>query len=685
MLYVNPISGNDAAAGNQAAPLKSLTRALRGVSPGTVIRLAAGTYDGANGEAFPLIVPPGVTVSGDETSQGRSIAIAGSGRYNSPTFGGQSVAVLLQGDAQLRGVTVTNRASGGTGVWIESASPIVSHCSFVNCGREGIFVSGTSKPLLANNLFSDNRLGGITLARNAKGEVNRNRCDRNGYGLSINDRAAPLVSENQILENRVGLIVAQEAQPVLRRNRIELNREGGLILRDRAAPDFGQAQDPASNVLQANGLFDIQNQTPFVLVSSGNQLNPSRIEGRVKIVISEVPATQPSPGTASFPDVVGHWAEPFIAAMASKGIISGFPDGSFRPEESLTRAQYAAIIAKAFQQPARKAAIRFLDVTSTFWAYNAIAQAQRMGFIAGFPDRSFRPQQNLTRTQAILALVSGLGLPGGNPNALRIYRDRALIPSYATLAIAAATERRLLVSQPQTDTLEPLRDITRAEATAMIYQALVIAGQANAIASDLIIDPPLTNPSFADLEDHWAADFIRGLGRQRLIAGFADGTFRPNLPMTRAQYAALLVKAFNPPPKRPERDFSDVPANFWAAAAIQQAYRSGFLSGFPDGTFAPDEAILRSQALVALVQGLGLSATDASVLERYVDWQQIPSYAKVAAIAATQHRLVIATPPGTHLRPLSATTRAEASAMTYQGLVQQGRLAALLSPHIVLV
>ena len=143
MLYVNPISGNDAAAGNQAAPLKSLTRALRGVSPGTVIRLAAGTYDGANGEAFPLIVPPGVTVSGDETSQGRSIAIAGSGRYNSPTFGGQSVAVLLQGDAQLRGVTVTNRASGGTvsnnrGGW--------SNETAMDCWGVLVEVSGVATP-----------------------------------------------------------------------------------------------------------------------------------------------------------------------------------------------------------------------------------------------------------------------------------------------------------------------------------------------------------------------------------------------------------------------------------------------------------------------------------------------------------------------------------------------------------
>ena len=683
MLYVNPATGNDAAAGHQSAPLKTLTQALRKATVGTTIRLAAGTYSAANGERFPLVVPSGITVSGNEAIKGRGISIAGNGQYRSPTLGIQNITLRLQGQAQLRGVTAINQVSGGTAVWIESATPTVANNTLSHCGREGVLVTGTAKPLLVDNVLTDNAVSGMTFARNAKGEVQRNLFQETGDGLAIRDRAAPLINDNRLLENRIGLTISQEARPVLRRNRIEGNTQGGISLRDRAAPDFGQSQDPAGNVLLNNRLFDVQNNTKLVLVSAGNQLNPSRVEGPIKLEAGEVPILKPDQDSSGFRDMVGHWSEPFIAAMVGRGLISGFPDGSFRPEENLTRAQYAAIVSKAFQQSAQRSRLTFSDVPVHFWAYSAISRAQQMGFIAGFPDGSFRPQQNLTRTQAIISLVSGLGLRGGNSDSLRVYRDRAQIPSYAIAAIATAVERRMLAGQPQTDTLEPLRDITRAEATTLIYQALVTAGQASPIASGLLVVTEPALPAFFDLEGHWSIPFIQGLTAQSLIGGFTDGSFRPNVPMTRAQYAALLARAFNPQSQRPERSFSDVPEDFWAASAIQKAYQGRFLSGFPDSTFAPNKPILRAQALAALVQGLGLTAGSINLLNRYSDQQEIPDYARTAVVAATQHQLVIVEPPGQQLRSQTAATRAEAAAMVYQALVRQGRLPAIDSPYII--
>jgi len=683
MLYVNPATGNDAASGQLSAPLKTLNRALQRAKAGTTIRLAAGTYSTATGEAFPLIVPSGVTVSGNEGGKGQGIAIAGSGKYKSATLGSQNITILLQGQAQLRGVTVNNPVRGGTAIWIESADSTVSNNTLNNCDRSGLVATGTAKPLIADNVLTNNAASGITFAGNAKGEVHRNRCQGTAEGIAIRDRAAPLVNDNRLLNNRIGVTIAQDARPVLRRNRIESNSQGGMTVSDRAAPDFGQSQDPAGNVFLNNRLFDVQNRTAAVLISGGNQLNRSRLEGTIKIEVGQVPETKPDQGTSGFRDMVGHWSEPFVAAMVGRGLISGFPDGTFRPEESLTRAQYAAIVAKAFQRPAQRSTIRFQDIPANFWAAAAIARTQQMGFIAGFPDGTFRPQQNLTRAQAIVSLVNGLGLRGGNPDSLKIYRDRALIPSYAIAAIATATERRMLVSQPQTHTIEPLRDITRAEAATLIYQALVAAGEATAIPSTTIVEPDVAILSFADIEDHWAASFIRGLVSQALVSGFANGTFRPEVAMTRSQYAALVVKTFNPQPQRPERHFIDVPADFWAAAAIQRAYQGRFLSGFPNGTFAPDESILRIQALVSLVQGLGLSAGDASILNRYSDQQEIPDYARTAVVAATQHQLAIAAPPGQQLNPQTAATRADVAAMVYQALVLQGRLPALNSPYII--
>ncbi|HEY9806056.1 MAG TPA: DUF1565 domain-containing protein, partial [Candidatus Obscuribacterales bacterium] len=142
-LYVNPAAGNDAANGTQAAPLKTLTRALQQARAGTTIQLVAGTYSTASGEVFPLAVPAGVTVVGNESNKGSGVLIEGSGEYISPTFARQNITLRLENTAQLRGVTVTNRAQRGTAVWFESTAPTVANNTFTNCAREGVFATGT--------------------------------------------------------------------------------------------------------------------------------------------------------------------------------------------------------------------------------------------------------------------------------------------------------------------------------------------------------------------------------------------------------------------------------------------------------------------------------------------------------------------------------------------------------------
>jgi hypothetical protein len=83
--------------------------------------------------------------------------------------------------------------------------------------------------------------------------------------------------------------------------------------------------------------------------------------------------------------------------------------------------------------------------------------------------------------QAIVSLMSGCGLKNGTLDLLGAYGDRAQIPSYATEAVATATQRRVVVNYPNVRQLEPMRDITRAEVTAVIYQSLVTLNRAPAI------------------------------------------------------------------------------------------------------------------------------------------------------------------------------------------------------------
>jgi subtilisin family serine protease len=195
----------------------------------------------------------------------------------------------------------------------------------------------------------------------------------------------------------------------------------------------------------------------------------------------------PNIGGSRFSDISGHWAEKFIEALAAANIISGFPDGSFGPDKSLNRAQYAALLVSAFSPIPKAPATNFIDVSASFWARSAIERANRAGFLSGFPGLKFGPNQNLTKTEAIVSLVNGLELKGGTPDLLQVYSDRNQIPNFALSAAATATALKIVVNYPARDRLSGQRDITRAEISALIYQTLVAINRAKAIDSPYIV------------------------------------------------------------------------------------------------------------------------------------------------------------------------------------------------------
>ncbi|NES84949.1 MAG: DUF1565 domain-containing protein [Moorea sp. SIO2B7] len=682
IFYVNPTTGNDNASGHTHDPLKTISTALSHATSGSTIHLAPGTYDDENGEKFPLVIPEGVTLLGDESKKGKYILITGSGDYASPTFREQKVTLLLENNTQLRGITITNPVEKGTGIWLESTSPSITNCTFKDGGREGIFITGKSKPLIRDNVFEDNTSSGVFLVGNAKGELRRNLFQNTGNAIAISNNAAPLLSDNQLMDNKTGIYLSRNARPVLRRNLMIHNTNGGLVVSGEAQPDLGSTQDPAGNIFEDNFNIDLRNDTNLTIVSVGNELNPSRVEGLVEFLpaIVEISAI----GPAQFSDISGHWAESFIEEFVKLDLIEGFPDSTFKPEASLTRTEYAVLIAKIFDLPRQVGKItEFTDIYPDFWAVRAIKKATSMGFISGFPDGTFRPQDNLTRVQVLVSLINGLGLTGGNPNLLLSYRDRAQIPSYATDAISIATQRSLILNYPQPNQLEPMRDITRGEIVAIIYQALVATGNAEAIACPYFVNPDPNLPSFTDLKGHWAREFIRRLASLDLVYGFADGSFKPDAVISRAEYASIIVKVFNPSSIRPASKFWDVPADFWAFSAIQQAYQGGFLSGFPDQTFHPKQNLRRIHILVSLVNGLGLANENDNKLELYEDKQLIPPYAHSAVSAATEAGIVVNYPKQNQLQPLDEVTRAQTAAMVYQGLVYIGGAIAINSPYIV--
>jgi len=211
----------------------------------------------------------------------------------------------------------------------------------------------------------------------------------------------------------------------------------------------------------------------------------------------------------TFSDIQGNWAQSFIETLTARKIIQGFPDGSFRPDEPVTRAQFAAMISKAFPQNPTREAIAFADVPANYWASEAIQQAYQTGFMQGYPNRVFNPNQNIPRVQALVSLANGLDLSATADVADVLnasFQDAAQIPEFARTPVAAATANRLVVNYPNVALLNPNQVATRADVAALIYQALARTGavpqlSATDVAAEYIVGyqpttqaPPVPRP-----------------------------------------------------------------------------------------------------------------------------------------------------------------------------------------------
>jgi hypothetical protein len=120
------------------------------------------------------------------------------------------------------------------------------------------------------------------------------------------------------------------------------------------------------------------------------------------------------------------------------------------------------------------------------------------------------------------------------------------------------------------------------------------------------------NTSFPDTQNYWAQPFIHNLAERNIVTGYPDNTFRPEQAVDRDEFAAILRQAFSQPAERKIASgsvYKDVPQGNWAAPAIEEAYEMGFMKGYPGGEFRPHQPVSRVEVLVSLAQNLDLPAT----------------------------------------------------------------------------
>jgi len=209
-------------------------------------------------------------------------------------------------------------------------------------------------------------------------------------------------------------------------------------------------------------------------------------------VSSTRPATTPTPT-----QTVTVESDPIPLAAAELEVdsyVSGFEDGNFYPDAPLTRAQLSSIFYGLYGNNAKSSNGAFPDVTEGHWAFDAIAFMKSKGFLSGYEDGTFKPDQQVTRAEVatVIALIANL---------------------------------------------EEVGDAT-----------------------------------FTDIEGHWAAEFIKRLYAAGLISGYADGTFRPDQSITRAEMI-IIVNLLEGRTNVYDKNnvFADVTEGHWAYAAIMNA------------------------------------------------------------------------------------------------------------------
>ena len=168
-------------------------------------------------------------------------------------------------------------------------------------------------------------------------------------------------------------------------------------------------------------------------------------------------------------DIRGHWAEDNIRALVKLGAISGLPDGSFEPERTITRAEFATVLVKAFELKPQYGT-GFID-TKGHWAQSYIENAASNGILSGYNGEYFGPDDLITHEQMAVAVVKAARLPLVSEELFFV--DKNSISPWARDYVATALKEKWITSNPDL-TYRPQAKSTRAEAVAIIYNALYI-------------------------------------------------------------------------------------------------------------------------------------------------------------------------------------------------------------------
>lgn len=211
---------------------------------------------------------------------------------------------------------------------------------------------------------------------------------------------------------------------------------------------------------------------------TGGQVFEAEEASKVPEVISSVISTAVAEVSRVFPDISGHWAQAELEKLSKIGILKGFPDGYFRPDQMVTRAQFAKVITIALRIPEVKpASPTFPDVPANHWAYGYIEAAVKRGLLQGFPDGTFKPEDSVSKPQIvkIIAAENSWTSSPASPSFSDINKDHWAFP-YVEGALNMGVLRKPDLNINQSNATFGDTPATRAQACVLVYRMMEATG-----------------------------------------------------------------------------------------------------------------------------------------------------------------------------------------------------------------
>ncbi|GGI46499.1 hypothetical protein GCM10008018_17400 [Paenibacillus marchantiophytorum] len=189
---------------------------------------------------------------------------------------------------------------------------------------------------------------------------------------------------------------------------------------------------------------------------------------KVSTLIDKLPTIKET----NFKDIRNHWAKEAIFAAVKQGFVDGYSDQTFRPDEDVSRSEFVAMLIRALHiQPTDSSGLAFADLNSIpVWSRPFVSEAVKLGIVNGYADNSFRSGNSISRAELAVMIVKALGMKVdlNNPST---FADAGDLPDWAVPYVSAAAKARLI--QGRGDNLFAPNDrATRAEAVNLILSML---------------------------------------------------------------------------------------------------------------------------------------------------------------------------------------------------------------------